>query len=73
MRGLLAAVGLPPKLATAVHGAAVWGQEVVMLPTLDVAPPINLWGGKEIAIDVWHHAVYASATGIAFELIDGRL
>ena len=71
VRGLLSALGLPPKAATVVHGAAVWGQAVVMLPTLDVAPPITLWGKEEIAIDVFHHAVYATATGIAYELLDG--
>ncbi len=72
VRGLLDAIGLPPKAATAAHGAAVWGQAVVMLPTLDVAPPITLWGKEEIAIDVLHHAVYATATGIAYELLDGN-
>jgi hypothetical protein len=72
VRGVLATLGLPPKVASAVHGAAVWGQAVVMLPKLDVAPPITLWGKEEIAIDLFHHAVYATATGMAYELIDGR-
>src|SRR6058998_545812 len=61
VRGLLGSTPLPPKAANAAHGAAIWGQAVVMLPTLDVAPPINLWGKNEIAIDVFHHAVYATA------------
>jgi hypothetical protein len=69
VRGVLGSTPLPPKAATAAHGAAVWGQAVVMLPTLDVAPPINLWGREEIAIDVLHHAVYATATGIAYEAL----
>jgi hypothetical protein len=69
VRGLLGSTPLPPKAATAAHGAAVWGQAVVMLPTLDVAPPINLWGKDEIAIDVFHHVVYATATGIAYEAL----
>ena len=69
VRGLLGTTGLSPKAATAAHGAAVWGQAVVMLPTLDVAPPITLWGKEEIAIDVFHHAVYATATGLAYELL----
>jgi hypothetical protein len=73
VRGLLGSTPLPPKAATAAHGATVWGQAVVMLPTLDVAPPITLWGKEEIAIDVFHHAVYATATGIAYELLsNGR-
>ncbi len=69
LRGVLGSTPLPPKAATAAHGAAVWGQAVVMLPTLDVAPPITLWGKEEIAIDVFHHAVYATATGLAYEFL----
>jgi hypothetical protein len=73
VRGLLGSTPLPPKVATAAHGATVWGQAVVMLPTLDVAPPINLWGKDEVAIDVFHHAVYAAATGAVYELLsNGR-
>jgi hypothetical protein len=60
---------LPPKAATAAHLAAIWGNEQVMLPALDVAPPITMWGGKEIAIDAFHHVVYATATGAAYELL----
>ncbi len=69
-RGLLRAAGVSPVAATAVHGAALWGNEQVMLPVLDVAPPVFIWPRKEIAIDAWHHAVYTVATGIAYELLD---
>jgi hypothetical protein len=72
VRALLATAGLPPKAATAGHLAAIWGQEIVMLPALDVAPPITLWGRDEVAIDLFHHVVYATATGMAYELLDGR-
>jgi hypothetical protein len=34
-----------------------------------VAPPFFTWGASEVAIDVWHHAVYAAATGLAYELL----
>jgi hypothetical protein len=70
VRGLLDALGLPPGAATAVHGALVWGGAAVMLPKLQVAPPISEWGAEEIAIDVFHHAVYATGTGMAYELMD---
>ena len=30
------------------------------------------WSPEEIAIDALHHAVYATATGIPYELIAGR-
>jgi len=72
VRGLLGATGLSPKAATAAHGAAVWGSELVTLPALEVAPPIVFWSRKEIAIDVFHHAVYVGATGLAYKFIDGR-
>jgi hypothetical protein len=72
VRGLLATTGLSPKAATAAHGAAVWGSAAVTLPALEVAPPFVFWGRKEVAIDLWHHAVYATATGIAYRLIDER-
>ena len=72
VRGVLASAGLSPAAATAAHGAAVWGNEQVMLPALHVAPPVTMWGGREIAIDAWHHLVYAASTGIAYELIDSR-
>lgn len=71
VRGLLSAMGLSPAAATVVHGAAVWGSAQVMLPALEVAPPFIFWGRKEVAIDLWHHSVYAIATGIAYRLIDG--
>ena len=68
-RGLLSAVGLPPRAATLAHGAAVWGSAQVALPALDIAPPAIFWAPREIAIDAFHHMVYAVATGIAFELL----
>ncbi len=69
VHGLLDLAGLPPAKATAAHLAAVWGNEAAMLPTLGVAPPFWTWGATEVAIDVWHHVVYATATGIAYEAL----
>ena len=69
VRGLLDAAGLAPRRATAAHGAAVWGSAQVMLPALDVAPPAIFWPKEEVAIDAFHHTVYALATGIAYELL----
>jgi hypothetical protein len=71
-RGLLGTTRLSPPAATAAHGAAVWGSAATTLPLLEVAPPFVFWGKKEVAIDLWHHAVYATATGLAYRLIDGR-
>ena len=72
VRGLLDAAGLPPRAATAAHGAAVWGGELVALPAMDIAPPAVFWAPEEIAIDAFHHTVYAVATGIAYELLGHR-
>jgi len=69
VRGLLGATGMPPAKATAAHGAAVWGSAAVTLPALDVAPPFVFWGREEVAIDLFHHAVYAIAAGAAYELV----
>jgi hypothetical protein len=72
VRGLLDAAGLRWRKATAAHGAAVWGSAQVTLPALDIAPPSIFWPKQEIAIDAFHHAVYAVATGVAYELLSSR-
>jgi len=72
LRGLLDAAGLPASKATAAHGAAIWGSAQVALPALDVAPPAVFWGPQEVAIDAFHHTVYAVATGLAYELLSSR-
>ena len=41
-----------------------------MLPALDVAPPLTEWDAEEVAIDAFHHLVYAAATGVAYSLLD---
>lgn len=70
VHGLLAGLGLPARMATAGHFAAVWDSGLVMLPKLEVAPPLPEWGASEIAVDAFHHTVYALATGLAFRLLD---
>jgi hypothetical protein len=72
LRGLLAAAGVSPRAATLAHGAAVYGAAQVTLPALEIAPPAIFWGTQEVAIDALHHAVYAAATGLAYELISRR-
>jgi hypothetical protein len=68
VRGLLGMIGLSPRAATVAHGAAIYGAAQVTLPALEVVPPAVFWGAKEVAIDAFHHTVYAAATGIAYEL-----
>jgi len=66
-RGLLRALGLPPRAASIGHFALVYGSEQVILPSLDVAPPATEWGATEVAVDAWHHLIYVLATAVAFE------
>jgi hypothetical protein len=70
VRGMLHAAGLDGAKANTAHFAAVWGSAQVMLPALDVAP--LPWDSelKEVALDAFHHAVYAAATGVAFAALD---
>ena len=72
VRGLLGATGMSARAATAAHGAAIWGSAQVTLPALEIAPPVVFWPPQEIAIDVFHHTVYAIATGVAYQLLDGN-
>ena len=69
-RAVMREFGLGPKLSTPAHFAAVWGSALATLPALDIAPPVVFWKKEDIAIDVFHPAVYAAATGIAYELLD---
>ena len=69
LRGLLGAAPISGRAATLAHGAAIYGAAQVTLPALDIAPPSIFWGLREIAIDALHHAVYATATGIAYSAI----
>lgn len=61
--------GLDEEAATAAHLAAVWGTELVALPQLAVTPPVRDWGGKEIAIDLFHHVVYAVGVAAALRYL----
>jgi hypothetical protein len=72
VHGLLDTLGVSPRAATAAHGAAVWGSAQITLPALDIAPPAIFWGAEEVAIDAFHHTVYAVATGIAYELLSSN-
>jgi len=69
-RGALGAFGLSGPKATGIHFLMVWGSEQVMLPALGVAPPLWEWGVKEVAIDAFHHAVYAGATSAAYSHLE---
>ena len=69
-RGMLRALGIGPRLATPAHFAVLWGSALYTLPKYEVAPPVTQWGTEEVAIDLFHHLVYVTAAGIAFELLE---
>jgi len=48
---------------------AVWGAALALLPALGLAKPFWRWGAKEVAIDAFHHGVYAAATDGAYRLL----
>ncbi len=72
VRGLLGGWACGESRPDWAHLGVVWGSELVMLPALEVAPPIKEWEGKELAIDAFHHLVYASATSLAYGFLDRR-
>lgn len=62
-------LGLRLPAAFPVFLLAVWLAEQVHLPLLGVTPPSWRWGARELAIDFWHHLVYAAGTFLAWHVI----
>lgn len=60
---------LDEEVATAAHLASVWGTELVMLPQMEVTPPVPEWGWGEVAIDLFHHVVYAVGVAAALRVL----
>lgn len=59
-RGLPGLTGIDNIAAAAAHIAAVWGTAIAIEPALNIAPQITEWESKDIAVDVFHHIVYAA-------------
>lgn len=70
MRGLLSLAGITGFAATTLHLASIWGTAATIQPQLDIAPPLSEWDPKDIAIDIFHHAVYAIVAGLVYDAID---
>lgn len=68
-RGMLDVTGIRGPVASLLHLAAVWGAEQALLPALDLGSPTPRYGAKAAGIDAWHHAVYAGATGAAYDYL----
>ncbi len=71
-RGLFALFGLRGWPATLAHFVTIWATGLVMLPKLNLAPPITEQDAPTIATDALHHAVYAIGTGLAYDAIDHK-
>jgi len=71
-RGALRAFGVSSAASTPAHFLSIWGSALFMLPALDVAPPAWTWRKEDLAIDVFHHAVYVTATAYTYEWLDSQ-
>lgn len=71
-RGVLGDLIPSAAVATAVHGALLWGFEQVALPLLGVMPPLHRQGAEQVAIDLVHDTVYTCATGAAYTYLTRR-
>ena len=69
VRGLIGFAGLSGPSAALAHLLAIWPAELVMLPSLGVAPAPWRWGATELGIDAFHHVVYVTVTGATFDLL----
>ena len=49
-----------------MFGAAVWGESLVELPAMKLAPPVWDYPLQELALDVSYHLVYGIAVAAAY-------
>jgi hypothetical protein len=71
-RGMLAELNATGTAGTGVHFAAVWGTELIMLPSMGISEPITKWKPKAIGQDVLFHAIYAVTTGLVADALCNR-
>jgi hypothetical protein len=72
VRGMLSLMGLKGLPATAIHWAAVFYTAITIEPDFEVAPPINEWSKKSIAMFALHHVIYAATAGLVYDAIDKK-
>jgi hypothetical protein len=66
---LLSPLELPLAAGFPLLFLIVWGTEQIELPALGLTPPAWKWGGKEVAIDLGHHVVFAAGSVVGWLLI----
>lgn len=70
IRGALSLIGIKGWVATSIHFIKIWGGEIILLPSLKVAPPVTKEKPKAILTDAFHHMVYAVTAGWVFDAIN---
>jgi uncharacterized membrane protein YagU involved in acid resistance len=55
--------------ALAVYFFVFWIQALIVLPALHAVPPPWTWDAKWIAIDAWHHLVYALVAATVYYIL----
>jgi hypothetical protein len=55
--------------APLTHLALVQSAAMLMLPGLQVAPPVKQWGASKIATEILHHTVYAAAADVTYRAL----
>lgn len=67
---LLSSLELSIAAALPLFFFIVWGTEQIQLPALGLTPPSWKWGAKEVAIDLWHHIVFATGAILGWVWVD---
>lgn len=68
--GLLAASGLRGVPALATHFAAILGVDFMLQASRGLTPPPWRWTRQELAFEALHKGVLASATHLAYQMLD---
>ena len=69
-RGIIGLTGLKGIPAALVHFGSIWGASMLMLPKFNAAPPVYKEDAKTIAIDGFHHAIYALTATVVYDALD---
>jgi hypothetical protein len=69
-RALLGVAGIRGAPATLIHWAVVQEGADTLLPALKIAPPVEEWDRKQLAVELGHHFVYALAAGATFDALE---
>jgi hypothetical protein len=69
-RGILSLFGIKGFPATAIHWVAIFYTAITIEPDFEVAPPINEWSKKDLAMFALHHVIYAATAGFVFDAIN---